>query len=242
MNFARLAATALVAATAGLPATTAAQDAARVIAVTGSAETSVAPDRATLQLTVSARDREIEAARAEVAATTRRFLDFADSEDIDEKDIQTTGLNIHPQFRWNRDDEVQELTGYMVERHIVVRLEAIDKIGGVLEGAVTAGVNQVQPPALERSDERDLKREVLARAAVDARANAEAIARAMDATLGELHSLNATELRGYPEPRMQANRMATAADAESVAASTYFVGEITITATVEAQFAIADDE
>lgn len=219
----------------------AAADASRVIAVTGSADLSVAPDRATISMSVSARNRDIDAARSEVVATTRRFLAFVDDEGIDDDDVQTTGLNIQPQYRWNREEEVQELTGYLVERQIVVKLEDVGELGTIMEGAVDAGINQVQPPQLRHSNARELRRQVLARAARDARANAEAIAASLDVELGDLHSLNASH-GGYQPPRPERQMMAMdAAVANESAAETYSLGQITITAQVAAEFEIADD-
>ena len=218
----------------------AAADEARVITVNGSAEMSLAPDQATVRMSASAMSQDIDSARRDVVQATRRFLELADDLGVDDDEVSTTGLNIQPQYRWDRENNQQVHTGYRVARQIVVKIDDIEQLGPIMEGAVDAGINHVQPPQLERSDAHELRRQLLARAARDARANALAIAAALDAELGGLYSLNAAQGGGY-RPELAAMREAAfstrAADASG--AETYSLGEITLSTQVTAQFEIA---
>ncbi len=226
---------------AGTAGIAAAEDA-RVIAVTGSAELSVVPDRATVRMSASAMRQDVDGARREVVAVTRRFLAFADDVGIDDDDVTATGLSIQPQYRWIPDENQRVLSGYLVSRQIVVRITDIERLGRIMEGAVDAGINQVQPPQLERSDQRELRRQLLARSARDARANAQAIADALDAELGGLYSLNATQGGGYRPEVASLNQMSVSARAaDASGADTYSLGEITLSAQVTAQFEIATE-
>ena len=139
-----------------LPTAATAQTAERSIAVDGQAVIEVEPDSATLRLGVQSRQTDLDSARSRVVDVTRAFLAVADDLDIDRDQIQTTGLNIRPEYRWDSDDNSQRLLGYFVQRDIVVELGNLDKLGDVLEQAVDAGVNQVQQPDLKHSNEREL--------------------------------------------------------------------------------------
>jgi uncharacterized protein YggE len=213
---------------------TAAQENARVIAVDGSATISVTPDRATLRMAAQARNESLDTARAEVVRVTRAFLEFAGDKGMDDDDIQTSGLNIRPEYRWNNDENRQVLLGYFVQRDIVVELRDLDSLGEIMEGAVDVGINQVQPPMFRHSESRKLRRQALARAAEDARANAQQIAKTLDMRLGNVRRLVATETN-LPQPQLM-RAMAVAEDAAVGGADTYSTGRISIEARVQAEF------
>lgn len=212
----------------------AAEEPDRYVSVDGHATVAVEPDVATIHMGISERAADVDTARREVVNSTRRFLEFAGNLGIDEEKIQTFGLSVQPQYRWNRDEEQQEFTGYIVTRQIVVELEALDKLGDVMEGAVSTGVNQVQPPILGRSDERKLRRRALAEATQDARANAQEIARSLNADLGAVRTVSSSNVV-IPEPG-NLRMAAVAMEADTSGGDTYSTGQITIKATVSAQF------
>ena len=211
-----------------------AQDDPRVIAVDGRATVTVTPDRATLRMAAQARDESLETARAEVIRVTRAFLDFASDNGIGDEDIQTAGLSIRPEYRWNNDESRQVLLGYFVQRDVTVELRDLESLGEIMEGAIDVGINQVQPPAFHHSDSRELRRRALARAAEDARANAERIATTLGMRLGDVRRLSATEL-GMPQP-LPVRAMAMADESAVSGADTYSTGQITIEARVQAEF------
>lgn len=206
----------------------------RFVSVDGHATMTVEPDIATIRMAVSARAAEVDSARREVVEGTRRFLEFAEDQGIDDRKIRSFGLSVQPQYRWNRDEERQEFVGYVVTRQLVVELDELDKLGAVMEGAVSTGVNQVQPPELKRSDERELRRRALADATRDARANADQIARSLNARLGAARTVTSSNVV-VPDPRsFRVAQMAMEADTSG--ADTYSTGQITIEASVSAQF------
>ena len=65
-----------------------------------------------------------------------------------------------------------------------MELRDLEKLGQLLERATDLGVNQIGDPRLDSSKRQDLVREALAKAVVDARQNAEVIAKAAGAKLG----------------------------------------------------------
>lgn len=231
MNF-RASITLLLALT--LPLGALAQSANRTIAVDGRASIDVEPDSATLRFGVQSRQPDLDAARERVIEVSRAFLAVAEDLNIDRDQIQTTSLNIRPEYRWDREDNSQKLLGYLVQRDIVVELGNLAKLGDVMEQAVDAGVNQVQPPELKHSNERELRRRALAAATRDARANARAIAETLDVGLGSVVTVSSQQsISPRPPMPMMAMREASVSGAE-----TYVSGQIQIEASVSAVFEI----
>jgi uncharacterized protein YggE len=142
----------------------------RSISVSGEAERRVAPDMATLSMNVVTEAEDAAQARREADAVTARALALLQSAGIDDSDIDTTGLAVNPQFRWLKEEDRQQLTGYQVSRSIEVRLLELDKLGELLIGLSESGVNRIQPPRLGLVNEESTYQAVLAAAADNARA------------------------------------------------------------------------
>lgn len=203
----------------------------RVVTVDGHANISATPDRAIVNMAVQTRHKDMKTARSEVLEVTREFLASTKRLRIDQSKIQTSGLTIRPEYRWNNNAGKQELLGYLVQRQIDVTLEDLDKLGELLEGAVNAGVNQVSPPRLLSSKESELHRRALAAAAKDAELNARQLATTLGSQLGDVREITAVQNNPAPQPLLRQS-MAI----ESSAADSYNTGDIQFQASVRAKF------
>lgn len=208
------------------------------VAVTGTATVKAKPDMAYLSMSIVERNTSITAAQTAAAGVTNRVLSLLDKLGVAREQINTTGAQIRPNYRWDREREQQELLGYVVERAITVELRELNLLGDVIERVSETGVNQLSSPQLDSSRKRELYREALALAVADARANAAAIATAAGGTLGEALSIGAGQAAAPPRPmlRMQAD---AAVAAESIPAS-FTPGELAFSASVNAIYALQD--
>lgn len=217
-----------------------AEEFARTVTVDGHGFVMVRPDMARVMVSVEKRDESLTTAQDDVADVTANVLSLLDDLDVEDRHINSTGATVQPDYRWNNKLEQQELVGYIVRRRIDVEVRDLDILGKLIERAVRAGVNQVSPPALDSSNRRDVYREALAKAAEDARRNAEVLATTLDADLGDVVQINAGGYAPPPIPIMRAG-MAAARIAESDAgAATYNPGEMRLDANVSAVFALED--
>jgi uncharacterized protein YggE len=207
----------------------------RVISVSGRGEVDAKPDMARMTLAVERRNPSMRAARDAAVRVSSDFLALTKKLGIPEKDVRTSGLTIQPEYRWPEGGAGQPtLTGYFVQRQLEVELRDLDKLGELIEGAVDIGVNQVSPPQLDSTRRRDIERDALAAAALDARANAARLAETLGVKLGPLRSLSAGG--GAPPPMPLVKGMAMRAEAMQDAAASYTTGEIAFEATVTATF------
>lgn len=209
----------------------------RTVTVSGSAEVSAQPDIARVTLGVEARKPTLAEARSEVSAAVERILGLTRSLKIDPKQVNSTALQVQPEYRWNDKDRKRVLLGYFVSRQVQVEVRDLDQLGPLLERAVDAGANQVGEPQLDSSRRKDLEREALAKAVKDAQANAEVLARAAGVTLGQARTLNASSGMAVV-PMYRAQRVAMAADAAAAPApaQTYEAGDMKFSASVQAEF------
>lgn len=211
----------------------------RTISVNGSGYVTVPPDMARVSLSVSERDVSLSAAQQAAGTVTARVLELLDGLGVDRKKINSTGATVQPNYRWNRDTQEQELIGYIAQRQIEVEILDLDSLGKVVEGAVAVGVNQVSRPVLDSTTRRSAYRQALAKAATDARANAQTLADTMGVKLGPVMQMSAGGPIPEPRPMMraQADMMAVAESAPE----TYNAGDIRFDATVSAVFTLIAD-
>ena len=214
-----------------------AQEEPRTITVTGTGSSKIAPDRASVQMSIVARSPKLGEAQQAAAAVTAKVLDMTRKLGIDRDEIDTTGSTVRPDYRWNREREEQELLGYVAERQMHVEVRELDKLGALIEGAVELGVNQVSPPRLDSGKRRDAYREALDAAAKDARANATQLAQSLGASIGDV--LKITTDSG-PTPPMPYLRNMNAQAMEMAAPETYNPGTLVFDATITPVFELVE--
>jgi uncharacterized protein len=215
-----------------VPGASAAEPEPRVVNVSGQGEARGPADVAYVTLGVASHAATIEPARQATNEVVGRLLKLTRELGIPEKDVRATALVIGPDYSYGPKRE-PTIQGYHVTRPVQVELKDLDRLGSLLEKAVTAGANEVQPPRLDSTRRGDLEREALASAVADARKNADVIARGLNASVGAPRSVSASgPVRPMP---MVAARMAVAG-AAAEAPETYQAGELVFQASVNATF------
>jgi uncharacterized protein YggE len=206
----------------------------RLLTVSGEGEVEVAPDRADVGFSVEASEKNLADAEKAVTDGVARLLKLCDALGIPKADVRSAQLNVHPQYDGGVVSNRPRIVGYFVSRQVDVDLRDLGKLGKLLQGAVETGANRVSGVSFGSTRKDEHQRAALAKAAEDARANAEVLARTMGVKLGRLHALSASESGGAPEmfqPRLAMKAMA-GADAEQ----SYQAGEIRFQASVTAEY------
>ena len=67
---------------------------------------------------------------------------------IAERDVQTAGININPQYRY-AENQAPAITGYQASNTVNVKVRDIAKLGKVLDALVANGANQINGPSFE---------------------------------------------------------------------------------------------
>ena len=211
-----------------------------VVVVEGQATIEATPDLAYLSMGVEARAPDVQAAAASVAERVEQVLALTRGLEIPDRHVRTAAASVHPEFdyRNNNRPDGPRLIGYVVRRQITVRLEDLDLIGRLTEGALEAGVNSMSDAVFDTTRRMELEREAMGRAVADARSRAEASAAADGARAGKARRLTAIR-GGGPRPQMMM-REASAMAADQ-AAQTYQTADLRIEARVQAEFELLTD-
>ncbi|TGD76034.1 SIMPL domain-containing protein [Mangrovimicrobium sediminis] len=204
------------------------------IAVTGEAQSLLVPDIAVLDLTVM---READTARAaldENSAAMRAVLEAMGKAGVEARDLQTSNFNIQPRYHYDkpRGETPPRIVGYTVRNSLAVTVRDLEKLGAVIDRAVSLGVNEGGNIRFTNADP-SVALEVARQLAVrDAMAKAATLAEAAGVRLGRILSLSEDQNRMQPVMMMEAR--AAMSDASVPIAS----GENTYRVRVQLRIAI----
>ncbi|MXO57371.1 SIMPL domain-containing protein [Pontixanthobacter gangjinensis] len=128
-----------------------------VIELSVSESVKAAPDIATISAGVASQAKTaVEAMQLnarEMTAVIARIKALG----IDEKDIQTTGINLNPQYDYDRQTQQQVFKGYSVSNRVSVILRKIERTGPVLDALVAAGATDIGGPSFSIGDDTAAK-------------------------------------------------------------------------------------
>lgn len=133
-----------------------------------------APDQATVSAGVTTTEPTATAAMRRNAEEMTKVIARIKALGIAEKDIQTTGVALGPQYDYQNGSPV--FRGYQANNRVSVILRKIDDTGRVLDALVEAGATDIGGPSFAIADDTALKEQArkaaVARGAAQARAYA----------------------------------------------------------------------
>lgn len=205
----------------------------RTIEVDGTGETRTSPDTADLDLAIDTQARTAEEAAGKNAALATKVIDALKSRLGDKGKITTGGYSLEPQYD-QRPNQKPTIIGYNAANTVTVNTRALDLVGALIDSAIAAGANRVNSLNFSVKDDTRPRTEAIAIATRDARAQAAALAAALDVKLGKvLKATTLSEQRPIPIRMGRAMAMSAASVATPVEP-----GEVTVPATVSLTFEI----
>ena len=166
-----------------------------IISFSGEGEVYVKPDMGLVTLSVVNEDKDVSSATEENTKRVNNIILFLKNNNVEEKDIKTTDFSISPRYDY-LDSGKRVLAGYQINQSIEVKIRDIGNVGTILEGAVTAGANQVGSINFVVDDSEEYEKEARALAIADAKQKAYELSEQLGVTLVEIVNFN--EGGNYP--------------------------------------------
>lgn len=174
----------------------AAPESIRTLNVSGVGVVYLTPDIAYITIGVNTqRDNAAEAVDANKEQTTAVIQAIKDA-GVEDKDIRTNNFSIwsNPQY-----DEFGQLTGqvnYVVDNTVNVTVRDIDKLGDLLDAAISAGANSIYSIQFDVEDKTKAQEEARTKAVEDAKAEAAGLAETSGITLDVIQNISYYESGG----------------------------------------------
>ena len=119
------------------------RDDVRTLRMVGAGEATVVPDQLTFSLSVTDKELALDDALAGSSSTMKRVLAALAHDGVRAADVQTTGLQMHPEYDYPLYGP-PVLTGYRVTQRALVRVRELADGGEAVSTAVETGGNGVR--------------------------------------------------------------------------------------------------
>ncbi|SHH76437.1 SIMPL domain-containing protein [Marivita hallyeonensis] len=181
------------------------------LTVTGEGRVAAVPDMAVITMGATSQAETAQDAMAQTSDITAAILTRLTEFGIEPRDVQTSDLSLSPVWR-NRggNDGSPQIDGYQASNRVTARVRDLDRLGEILDAALSDGANRLGGLHFTLSDPDPLTDDARRLAVANARAKAELFAEAAGVELGALISLSEAGV-AMPQPEMLG--MARAADA-----------------------------
>ena len=209
----------------------------RTITVSGEGKAGSPPDMATISTGVMTKSASAKEALAANNQAMEQVLKVLKSRNIDNKDIQTSGFAVYPEYRrQERGDRSNQIDGYRVSNNVSVKVRNLARLGEILDALVQAGSNQISGVSFSIAKPSAIMNEARRNAIDDARGRAELYAAATGVSVGKVISISEVAMQ-TPRPMFQ-GRMAMAEMAStSVPIAT---GEQEVSASINVMYELLD--
>ena len=166
----------------------------RTIAISAEGKVDAVPDVATLNFSVVSQGKDARTIEDSNTKKMNAVVAFLKEQGISDRDIKTTNYNLNPQYDYNKSFSQigvpYPIVGYVLTQTLTVKVHELDKIGTILEGAISQGVNESGGVSFDIEDPDELKAQARAEAFAKAREKAEALVAQSGARIGKIVSIS----------------------------------------------------
>ena len=216
------------------------------LTVSAEGRMNVAPDKAVLSFAVETVGEKLAKVQQENQERIARVLEECQALEIAPKFIQTTSLNVIPEYppppRRSVDRPLEQtiprIIGYRVVHQVNVEVRDLDIVGKIVDRVLKVGANRFSGISWGLQDEQPSKLQVLQFAAIKAQKKADTLAQSLQLQLGRI--MNVREGRVSVVAPAGRYRMASVAMAqEGGGGASVSAGEITLRGTVSLVYEIS---
>jgi uncharacterized protein YggE len=173
-------------------------------------EARVKPDMATIMIGVTTEAATAAEASRQNATRMNEVTGALTKQGVEARNIQTTGLNLNPQYSYEKSD-APRVRGYQAQNQVTVRVMDLEKLGRIVDAVVASGSNQINGITFGLADPSVAENRARLEAVEALRRKAELYAKATGHRVGRL--VNLSESGGYAPPPPRPMYMAMEAKA-----------------------------
>ncbi len=157
------------------PGKTARAQAVSTLTVQGQATVNLTPNQAVLNLGDVANAKTAAQAMAQSNAITQAIIHRLEADGVAAKDIQTSGLNVNPNYGQGSATASPPITGYQVNDSLTVTVNQISLVGRLIDAAMASGANQINGVTFSVTNVSIGYQQAYAEAIKDAESQAQAV-------------------------------------------------------------------
>jgi len=208
------------------------------LSVQGTGQAKLAPDQASISLSVMSQGQSAQEVQAENARKMQAVTEAVKALGVEDRFIRTSGISLQPQYDYKNGE--RKLKGYAANNTIRVDVKELAKVGRVIDSALRAGAGKVDSLEFSLNAPERLEQMALRNAVADARSKAETIASALGKSIVGLKQVSESNsgymTRSYAMPMLAAAKT----NGEAAAETPVSPGELELSATVQIEFVLSE--
>lgn len=163
---------------------------ARTITVVGEGTVKIKPDIAQANIGVEVMEPTVKEASSEAKDVMDAVLQVLKEQDVDEKDIQTSGFSVWTERPYGPEGSAREEVLYHVTNQVAVTIRDLDTVGAVLDAAIEAGANNIYGVTFSLDDPSQVESQAREKAVANAQAKAQELATLNGVEVGDVVSVS----------------------------------------------------
>jgi len=203
-----------------------------VVELTMTEEVAAPPDIAEIGAGVTTQAQTATAAMQANASAMSAVIERIEALGIAERDIQTSGISLFPQYDYDQETRQQVFRGHQVSNRVQVTLRGIERTGEVLDALVAAGATDLSGPTWSLADPAAARSQARQQALAASRKRALEYARAAGYADIRLLQISESVQSNGPVPMIKATARDVAAQSTPVQPGEVQEG-VTVTVTYE---------
>lgn len=185
------------------------------ISVSARGEIRVAPDRATIQISVQTRAATAAAAATENATKQKAVFDALRALGFKNDQLSTINYSVYPEQKYQPNQE-PVVIGYNVTNTLLVEVKNLAQVGPAIDAALSKGANMITSLQFFASNTEEARRSAIASAIQKARLDADAAAKAAGGSVGGLLEVTIGAYNAPPpRPMIMARAQVAGAEADT---------------------------
>lgn len=167
----------------------------QTVSFIGEGKVKAAPDTARVEIGLVTEGQDSISVQNANSSKMNSVIKFLKERGISEADIKTSAYSLSPKYEYNKGKS--NLVGYILNQALTVTVRDLNKIGEILDGAVSKGANQINSISLFVDKPEELKNKAREAAVKQAKEKAKSISQIAGFQLGRLVNFN-ENLSGEP--------------------------------------------
>ncbi len=156
----------------------------QTVSFTGEGKVKATPDTAKVEIGLVTEGKDSISVQNENSSKMNKVIDYLKKEGVAKEDIKTSNYNLSPKYEYNKGKST--LVGYILNQSLTVTVRDLNKIGEILDGAVSNGANQVNSISLFVDKPEELKNKAREEAVNQAKEKASAASKIAGFRLGRV--------------------------------------------------------
>ena len=161
----------------------------RTLSASGSGQVYLVPDVAYITVGVRVDADEVSDALSKNNSQANEIAQALQALGVEKKDIQTSNFNVYPMMDYGMDGQITRRY-YVVENTVFITVRDLTKLGEMLDSVVRSGANTINGISFDVIDKSAAQAQARDKAIENAKAEAEAIAKAAGVKLGKMQNVN----------------------------------------------------